>query len=71
MLSLRMETPVINLQFLFGTPGSLIDQGLQLQLEGTLLVSGFGTLLTLALGYMTAIYLVEYAPKERPLRASC
>lgn len=56
--------PVINLQFLFGTPGDIIDQGLQLQLEGTLLVSGLGTLLALAIGFTTAIYLVEYAPKE-------
>jgi len=63
-LIISQGAPVISLQFLFGTPRSLTDQGLSLQIEGTILVSGLSTILAFVIGLMTAVYLVEYAPKE-------
>jgi len=55
--------PVISFEFLFGEPGSDVEKGLSLQIQGTLLVSGLGTFLAMVLGLTTAIYLVEYASK--------
>ncbi len=62
-LIISKGAPAISFEFLFGIPGSTVEQGLSLQIQGTFLVSGLGTLLAMVLGLMTAIYLVEYAPK--------
>src|SRR4030042_768071 len=63
LLIIIKGAPVLSSEFLFGIPGSVCEQGLSLQIQGTLLVSGLGTLLAMVLGLMTAVYLVEYASK--------